>query len=219
MKSFKKNFRYEQNMNLAQGFAIDTRAQQIINSANALLVPNTGGAGRIREKAAALTKKEELELDTLLEQAPRQIREIYLRKQKRQGWKPNYHVLACLRLLKKNKFKPFKIGTAIKDSNWNKNSKRTIIHAITVSYKLVDNKTKRIKANKLQVQKALEAALALTPKTATIALPIPVARNGFGITPKQSIEAIQKALKKYPRKAIICADNKDTQEYVTKNPL
>lgn len=206
-------------MKIYHGFAIDTRAQYVINSANGLLVPNTGGAGRIREKSAPLTKKEELELQTILEKLPEEIREIYMRKQKRQGWKSKYHLVACLRLIKKNKSKPFKIGTAIIDKRWNKKSKRVIIHAITVSYTLNNNQTKRIKANKKQVEQAITNALKLVPKKTTVALPIPVARNGFGITPKQSVQAIKNALKKHPRNVIICADNKDTQNYVTKNTI
>lgn len=219
MKSFKKSFPRKQHMKLFHGFAIDTRAQYVINSANGLLVPNTGGAGRIREKSKALTQKENEELQKILAKAPKEMREIYLRKQKRHGWQPNYHVLACLKVMQKNKFKPFKIGTALKDKNWNKNSKRTIIHAITISYALKNNQTTRIKANKKQVEQAIANALQLVPKSATVALPIPVARKGFGITPKQSIQAITNALKKHPRNAIICADNKDTQDYVTKNTL
>lgn len=206
-------------MKIVKGFAIDTKAKYIINSANGLLVPNTGGAGRIREKSAGLTIKEEIELNQLLEKAPKKIRTIYLRKQKRQGWKPNYHALACLRLIKKNKYAPFKIGTAIVDKKWNKGTKKIVIHAITISYTIKSNQIQRIKANSNQVEKAITEALTVVPKDETVALPIPVARNGFGLTPKKSIAAVLRALTKEPRKAIICADNTDTQNYVTKNPL
>ena len=83
-----------------RGYAINKRAQAIINSANGFLLLGTSGAGAIRQKSQRLTKKEKAEFDRLLRSLPIKIRNDYRRVMKERRWPATYAQLGCLKLLK-----------------------------------------------------------------------------------------------------------------------
>jgi O-acetyl-ADP-ribose deacetylase (regulator of RNase III) len=194
------------------GYAIDKNVDVVINSANGWLIQDSSGAGKIRELSNPLNENEKALFEHLFEMLPKKVKAFYKEKQKKGDWKPRKANLSSLKLILN--YGELKLGDAVIDKEWSKD-KKIVIHAITMSY---DEKTgKRIQGTELSVQTAIESALrlALPEDAKSIALPIPCARQGYGLTPKKSLEAVLSALyiiNETDIKIIVCHDNEDTKK-------
>jgi O-acetyl-ADP-ribose deacetylase (regulator of RNase III) len=198
-----------------KGFAADKEVDIVINSANGYLIPDSSGAGRIRELSDELTHEEKAEFDYYFSELPQKIKELYLEKQKNGGWESKKANLSCLRLLLQNQ-KSFHPGQALCDFD---SLDKPVIHAITMTY---DPETgDRIKGTVLSVMVAMESAIkmAIEKGATSVSLPIPCARAGYGISPKDSLTAVMSALRGFedydidhstPFVVILCFDNENT---------
>ncbi|MFH1637311.1 MAG: hypothetical protein ABIB71_02700 [Candidatus Woesearchaeota archaeon] len=204
------------------GFAIDQDVEVAINSANGFLLLGTSGAGRIRELSNKLNENEIREYNELLDEIRPEIKNWYNRVYSKHSWQKTYAQLVCLRLLcskKGTRMNEYRRGTAILQKEWKKGNKKKIIHAIAMSYDLLKNKSKRKKSSKYLLKKALISAFEIAKKNKieTISVPIMVARENYGLNPKNSEHIILNILNKYDfQKVFLCYDSKTTRDYLEK---
>jgi len=95
-----------------------------------------------------------------------------------------------------------------------------IIHAITMSYDVSENPVQRIIGTKESVHKSYYDAIliAIKKKSKSVALPIPIARPGYGLGPKKSLQILFELISEFEDKIqiIVCADNEVTKKYCQK---
>lgn len=204
-----------------KGFASDQKVDIIINSANGFLLLGSGGSGRIRKKSNILNKIQNKEFYKILDSLRPEIKNWYLSVYSKNKWDLTLAQLESLRILskkKENKLNEFRRGTAVIQEKWNENDARIIIHAITMSYKLVRDEYHRKKGTKYLLQKSIIKALDLAKgRGDSIAIPIMISRINYGISVKESEKVIINAIKKYSfSKVILCYDNETTQKYFNK---
>ncbi|MGM5483803.1 MAG: hypothetical protein ACQER9_02695 [Nanobdellota archaeon] len=203
---------------MEKGYAVDKDVEIIINSANGLLMLGSSGAGKIRKLSGKLNKEEYQEYTALLDKLPLQIKEFYQNQYKVHGWELGYAQISGLKLLLKNG-KPYEPGQSIFDQNWKKESRKKIIHSITMSYDTSKKPVKRIYGTKKSVKESYKKAFEIIKikKAKSVALPIPISRPGYGITPQESYEVVRdtlKTIKNIDIKVILCFDNKYTKKYL-----
>ncbi|MBN1385956.1 hypothetical protein JW968_03185 [Candidatus Woesearchaeota archaeon] len=199
-----------------KGYAINKKADAIVNSANGLMLLGTSGAGKIREKSEKLKTPEKAAYNLLLRKLPKEIRHYYTMMYDKHNWEPRYAQMSSMRLLLKNGG-PFRRGTAILDKGWSKHDRRKLIHAIALTYDPATGKRKR--ASEATIRKAATEAIkiALSEKAKSIAIPVMDARKKYGVTPSRSLKATLSGLKKFGNekiKVIICFDNPRTAAYL-----
>jgi len=204
----------------AAGFAIDKRADTIINSANGFLLLGTSGAGRIRESSPRLSMGQKREYFSLLDKLPERIRDDYIRVYEENGWTPTCAQLSSLRLLVRHRHKKFRRGEAVLDRGWSKHDKRNLIHAVCMSYKLSLTHAQRLPATKDTIRRAIRKAfsIAASLKSKSIAVPVCCARKSYGVTPAQSLNTVLSVVKEFEgssiEKVIVCFDNDVTKKYL-----
>lgn len=204
----------------AAGFAIDKKADTIINSANGFLLLGTSGAGRIRELSQNLNPKEKKGYARLLNMLPKRIRDDYVRVYAENGWIPTYAQLSSLRLLVRQRYKRFRRGEAVLDRGWSKRDKRNLIHAVCMSYRLSITHAHRLPATKYTISRAIRKAFSIASsiRSKSVAVPVCCARKSYGVTPAQSLNTILSVIKEFDgssiEKVIICFDNDVTKKYL-----
>ena len=208
---------------LETGFAIEKEVEVVINSANNLLMLGSSGAGRIRDLSKEINEDELKEYLTYFSKLPKEIQNFYLQQYKKHHWKLKFAQLSSVKKLYENEF-PFKIGDAVLDTEWCKQDKKLknkiIIHAITMGYS-TSQPIERLFGTKESIIKSYIKALelALNLEKTKIAIPIPVARKGYGIGCKSSYLAVKKVLSLFKDEDIevtLCFDNSETKEFLKK---
>jgi len=203
---------------LKKGFALNQRADVIINSANNFLFHRTGSAAKLRIKSGILNKKEKTEFTNTLKKLKPEIQDFFEDKFRKKYNAFYYSSLSALRIIANKK--RLELGQAIFDNDWSKNSKTPVIHLILIKHKYKNKKHKVIKTNKKILKKALHNAFKIISKKGykSVAIPVMVARGMYGLTPKQSYETILRSLNDLKestrvKKITICFDNKYTKNY------
>ena len=202
---------------LVDNYAIETPAECVINSANGLLMHDSSGAGRIRECSSEC---EELLFKNVFMKLPLDMQEFITIRSKEHNWKPRFANQTAAELVYKNK-NPFSLGDAIYDELLSKDLGKHIIHAITLSYDTTTTPVKRILGNEESIYESYTKALRLAHnlECKSVAFPIPIAREGYGLNPEKSYIIIEDILEKHAKKDVtyyLCFDNTDTKKLLKK---
>lgn len=207
------------NIVLEKGFAIEKDVEVVINSANGLLMLGTSGAGKIRGHSENLSKEDVVDYEYELKKLPPEIQKFILHEYDEKKWHLTYAQLSSLKLLTINNF-PFAIGECVLDLNWSKFNNKKIIHAITMSYS-TSWPPQRILGSKESIIKSYSNALEICKNinAKSIAMPLPVAREGYGIGSIESYNAVKEVLDKFKDEdfnIILCFDNEETEKLLEK---
>jgi O-acetyl-ADP-ribose deacetylase (regulator of RNase III) len=196
-----------------KGYAIEKPVQAVINSANWWLCHDSSGAGAIRKATRDLTKNETEVITRLYSQLSAEGKVVFEDKKTKGNWDFNYASLASLYLLKANKFQHYKLGDVICDEESFDDKK--IFHIITVGHTIHKNKVVRVLASRHEILYGFVQMLKMIQRKGitSIALPVPVARKAYGLTPEESFEILTHALETISDTDIsvtICFDNDET---------
>jgi O-acetyl-ADP-ribose deacetylase (regulator of RNase III) len=200
-----------------KGYTADKNVDVIINSANGFLLLGTSGAGELRKKSGNLNLIKSLEYKRILDKLPEKVSRWYIRAYKKYGWQPSNCQLSCIKLLLNN-HQVFEQGTAILDTY--KLGKKSIIHAIGMSYEIKDHGSERKKATVDTIRESLKNAFKIIKENnyKSVAVPLMCVRKEYGITPAQSfkitIDAIKMLEESSVNKVILCFDNAAAEEYM-----